>query len=216
MIKNPYPGKFIVFEGLDGSGQSTQAAKLVDYLDDKKQTSRFGYSGAYLTKEPTASLIGGLIRGQLTHDWQSSLECLQLLFAADRAYHLEKEIIPLLEKGVIVISDRYFFSSFAYGALKLNQEWLFKINQNFLLPDITFFIDVAPKICVERIRKNRYRAALFEKEEVLDGVWKNYKKLAKKFQNFYIINGEKSVDRVFEDIKTIIDHQLPAGVTLKI
>jgi dTMP kinase len=208
MHKNIYPGKFIVLDGLDGAGQSTQAGKLVDYLSEKKQKLKFGHTGVHSTKEPTSGLIGGLIRGQLTHDWKSSQECLQLLFAADRARHLGKEILPLLERGVIVICDRYFFSSFAFGALDLKQNWLFQINQNFLLPDITFFLKVSPKICAERIKRNRYEITLFEKEEIAIKVWKNYQKLNKKFKNVYIINGEKPVDKVFEQIKTIIDRKL--------
>lgn len=109
MKNNTYPGKFIVFDGLDGSGQSTQAGKLVDFLNLPEQKLKFGHTGVQVTKEPTSSLIGGLIRSQLTHEWKSSQECLQLLFSADRAHHLEKEIIPLLERGVTVICDRYFF-----------------------------------------------------------------------------------------------------------
>jgi len=80
MLKNPYPGKFIVFDGLDGSGMSTQAQKLVEFLNKKEQKLKFGHTGAYLTKEPTSSLIGGLIKSQLTHEWKSSPECLQLFF----------------------------------------------------------------------------------------------------------------------------------------
>ena len=208
MTKNHYPGKFIVFEGLDGSGQSTQAAKLFDYLDDKKQKLHFGHTVVHSTKEPTSGLIGGLIKGQLTHDWRSSPECLQLLFTADRAHHLEKEIKPLLERGVDVVCDRYFFSSFAFGALELDQDWLFKINQRFLLPDITFFLKVSPKICIERIKRSRYEITLFEREEITAQIWSNYQKLVKKFKNIYIINGEKPIDKVFEDIKKIINRKL--------
>jgi len=116
MIKNPYPGKFIVFEGLDGSGSSTQASKLRDWLNRAQKELILGKPRAQLTKEPTNNIIGGLIRGQLTGDWKTRPECLQLLFAADRSHHLEREIIPLLKDGVTVISDRYFFSTIAFGA----------------------------------------------------------------------------------------------------
>ena len=168
MRKNPYPGKFIVFDGIDGSGMSTQTAKLADFLNEKNQKLQFGHTGVYLTKEPTSSLIGGLIKSQLTHDWKSSPECLQLLFSADRAYHLEKEIVPLLERGVIVICDRYFFSTLAYGSLEIKDfNWLLGLQKNFLMPDITFFLKVSPKICIERISKERFSVTLFEKEKVL-------------------------------------------------
>ncbi len=205
MKKNPYLGKFIVFEGLDGSGQSTQAAKLLEYFNEKKQTFRFGRVGAHLTKEPTSGIIGGLIRGQLSFDWKSSQECLQLLFAADRSYHLEKEIMPLLKKGVTVICDRYFFSSCAFGALELDQEWLLKVNENFLSPDLIFLLEVPPEICVDRIKRSRFAINLFEKEEILRKVWTQYQKLARKNKNTYIINGERSIDEIFEDIKQIVN-----------
>ncbi len=209
MLKNPYPGKFIVFDGLDGSGMSTQAQKLVEFLNKKEQKLKFGHTGAYLTKEPTSSLIGGLIKSQLTHEWKSSPECLQLLFSADRAHHLEKEVIPLLEKGVIVISDRYFFSTLAYGLLEIKDfNWLLNLQKRFLMPDITFFLKVSPKICIERIRKERFGVTLFEKEEVLKKVWKNYERISKKFKNVYIINGERSVDKIFKDIKKIVEKRL--------
>lgn len=207
MKKNPYLGKFIVFEGLDGSGQSTQAAKLLEYFNEKKQIFKFGHVGVHITKEPTSGIIGGLIRGQLSFDWKTSQECLQLLFAADRAYHLEKEIIPLLEKGVTVICDRYFFSSCAFGAIELDQEWLLKVNENFLFPDLIFLLEVSPEICVDRIKRNRFEINLFEKEEILKKVWLQYQKLAQRHKNTYIINGERSVGEIFEDIKQIVNKE---------
>lgn len=206
MKKNIYSGKFIVFDGLDGSGQSTQASKIVSYLNESRQKHKFGHSGAHLTKEPTSSLIGGLIRSQLAGDWHSSQLCLQLLFAADRAYHLEKEIIPLLEKGVIVVCDRYFFSSLAYGAVDNGAiDWLLKINENFLLPDLTFFIKVSPKICITRIAKERFGSTLFEKEDILAKVAQNYEKLAKMFKNIYLINGERPVAKITKEIIDILN-----------
>lgn len=193
MQKNTYPGKFIVFEGIDGSGQSTQAAKLADFLNGKQRT--------HITKEPTNNLIGGLIRAQLTHEWKTKNECLQLLFAADRAHHLEKEIIPLLEKGIWVVCDRYFFSTIAYGAFNISDwQWLKEINNHFLLPDISFFLKVDPKIAIERIKKNRFEVELFEKEEMLGKVSHGYERLAKEFENINVINGEKTVEEVFDEI----------------
>jgi len=209
MRKNPYPGKFIVFDGLDGSGMSTQAAKLVDFLKEKEQKLKFGHTSAYLTKEPTSSLIGGLIKSQLTHDWKSSQECLQLLFSADRAYHLEKEIIPLLERGAIVVCDRYFFSTLAFGSLEIKDfNWLLNLQKKFLLPDITFFLKVSPKICIERIKKERSGLTLFEKEGIMGKVWENYEKLVKRFKNVYIINGERPVDKIAQDIQKIVIEKL--------
>lgn len=195
MLKNPYKGKFIVFDSLDGAGNSTQVKLLADYLNKIGKKT-------HITKEPTAGLIGGLIKSQLTNDWKSSPECLQLLFSADRAYHLEKEVIPLLKKGINVISDRYFFSTMAYGNLEIKDlDWLIEINKKFILPDLTFFLKVSSRVCLERIRKERFEITLFEKEKLLKRIWKNYEKLAKKFENVYIINGEKPIKEVFSEIK---------------
>ena len=206
MLKNPYPGKFIVFDGLDGSGQSTQASKLFDFLNSSETKHKFGHTGVHLTKEPTSSLIGGLIRGQLTYDWKSSQECLQLLFSADRAHHLEKEIIPLLERGVIVISDRYFFSTIAYGSLDIeDRDWLLNLNKNFLLPDITFLLEVSPKVCIERIQRTRYGITLFEQEEKLRKIWENFERLSEEFENVYVINGEGPVDKISQEIIKVIN-----------
>lgn len=103
MEKNSYKGKFIVFEGLDGSGQSTQSGLLRDFLIKK------GYK-VLLTKEPTLnSKFGKKIKRVLNKKERVSAKKLQELFTQDRKEHLEKTIIPALKKGEIVISDRYFF-----------------------------------------------------------------------------------------------------------
>jgi dTMP kinase len=197
MKKNPYPGKFIVFDSLDGSGISTQAKLLADYLNAIGERT-------HITKEPTSYLIGGLIKSQLTHDWRASPECLQLLFCADRAYHLEKEIVPLLKRGINVISDRYLFSTLAYGNVEIKDlNWLIEINKKFILPDLTFFLKVSPKVCIERIKKNRFEITLFEKEKILRKVWKNYEILAKKFKNVFIINGERAPEEIAKEIREI-------------
>ena len=202
MKKNPYLGKFIVFEGLDGSGQSTQAEILKNFLN--KQGIK-----AHLTKEPTDSLIGGLIRSQLRGEWKSKQECLQLLFSADRAYHLEREVIPLLKKGVVVICDRYFFSTVAYGAVEIKDwNWLLEINKNFLLPDITLFLKVPPKTCIKRIKQSRFEFSLFEKENFLKRVLRNYLNLAKEFKNIYIIDGKKSIEEVAQETSKIVLSQI--------
>lgn len=197
MFKNPYPGKFIVFEGIDGSGKSTQAGLLFHYLKERKKR-------VHSTSEPTQYLIGGLIKSWLAKDWQSTPDCLQLLFAADRAYHLDKEIIPLLKKGVTVVCDRYSLSTLAYGALELDLDWLITLNQNFIAPDVTFLLNTPPKICLERMQKERFFLNLFEEEKKLKKIWQNYQRLTKKYKNIYTINGEKSIEEVSKEIKKIL------------
>ncbi len=197
MKKNPYKGLFVAFEGLDGSGSSTQVDLLV------KNLSGLGYS-AFATKEPTNNIVGGLIRGQLTHDWKAGMECLQLLFAADRAHHLDREIIPTLKDGKIIVSDRYYFSTVAFGSLELDRDWLIKLNEQFIYPDITFLIKVSPKECLRRMKSSRNELELFEEEKKLKKVWNTYSWLAENNKNVYVIDGEKSINQISLEILEII------------
>lgn len=199
MKRNNYPGKFIVFEGLDGSGQSTQADLLRDFLIEKGLE-------VVLTKEPTLdSEAGKKIREILEKKAKTSPGDLQDLFVKDRGEHLENLIIPALKQGKFVISDRYIFSTLAYGTadgLDLNE--LIKLNDDFLLPDLTFILDVSAKICISRIEERGTGKTLFEKEAKLSKVSENYKLFPKMFDNVKIIDGEKSIEQVFEDIKKVI------------
>lgn len=188
--------KFIVFEGIDGSGQTTQAKLLSDFLKKK------GYK-VLLTKEPTdISEAGKLIKKILFKKKKISPGKLQELFAKDRKIHLKKVIIPALSKGKIVISDRYFFSSFAYGKSDgLSIKKLYKMNKGFIFPDITFFLKVSPETSIRRIEKRNKPKSIFEKKEKLNNVLREYLTILKKFKNIKIIDGEKSKEKVFSDIK---------------
>ncbi len=201
-----HKGLFIVFEGLDGSGSSTQASMLKDYL------KTFGLS-PHVTKEPTNNLIGGLIRGALTKEWQPSIQCLELLFAADRAHHLDREIIPSLKAGKVVISDRYFFSTIAFGSIECSAEWLKSLNRNFLDPDLTFLIKVPPEECIRRIGKSRFEFELFEEVEKLNKVWFAYEALAKEHDNVFIIDGTQPVEVVHKRIISILQDYLTGNKT---
>lgn len=206
MIKNTYPGLFIDFEGLDGSGATIQASLLSAVL------AKEGYR-TFLTKEPTNYLTGGLIRGFLTKEWKTTPECQQLLFAADRAQHLEKDIVPKLASGRIVITDRYAFSSIAYGSLETDPHWIEKINEKFIIPDLMFLVEVRPKICAFRMKESDYSLELFREEQKLTKIWKIYEKLAKKYKNFHIINGEQEETEIIKEILEITKKHL--GVSKK-
>lgn len=197
MTKKP---QFIVFEGLDGSGHSTQANLLKDFLEKKKYK-------VVLTKEPTISSDAGRkIRKVLEKKIRVGSKELQDLFTKDRAQHLKKIILPALTSGKTVISDRYFFSTFAFGAASgVNLSYLILQNKKFLHPDITFILDVNPKTSIFRIEKRGKPKELFEKIEKLSKVRKVYRSFPKKFKNVYIINGEKSIGEVFNQIKRRLD-----------
>lgn len=189
---------FIVFEGLDGSGLSTQAGMLRDYFLKKGER-------AVITKEQTDGLIGGLIKLTLKHEWKTNPTALQLLFAADRSHHLSHEIEPSLKEGKHVISDRYILSTLAFGSLGAQTEFLKQINSLFKVPDITFIIDVPPEVCLERIAKSRFHAELFEEEEKFSQIRNNYLSFKQFHPNTYVINGNRPMDEVFEEIRTIVE-----------
>jgi dTMP kinase len=203
MQKNQHKGKFIVFEGLDGSGQSTQAKLLSDFL------IKNGLQ-VILTKEPTKdSKVAGKIKEILGKKIKIKPKKLQELFVEDRKEHLEKIIIPALKSGKIVVCDRYFFSTFAYGKSEgLDLEWLIKMNNEFLLPDITFILKVSPRVCVQRIEERGEGKQFFEIEDKLEKVWQTFEILPNLFENVYLIDGEKSIDEVFSEVKELISSEL--------
>lgn len=198
MIEHSYPGKFIVFEGLDGSGQTTQSQLLADYL------LREGRD-VLLTKEPTLDSVEGkkVLTVLIKKETMPSDE-LQKLFAADRRQHLDNLIIPNLKQGKMVISDRYVLSSLAYGSIDLKTEWLVKLNDEFILPDITFVINVPVEVCLDRIHHRGEEITIFEDKDKLQKVGQAYKALSDRFKNIYILNGEESVNNVFEQVKMTI------------
>lgn len=191
-------GWFIVFEGLDGSGLTTQSIMLRDYLTDK------GFN-VMLTKEQTDGLIGGMIKSSLKGEWKTDPITLQLLFAADRSHHVKNEIEPALKAGKIVISDRYILSSFAYGSINVDLNFLKKINSMFPVPNITIIVDTKPKICIERIEKSRFGVELFEDKKKLEEIRKNYMVLKNHFPNAFVVDGNRHKNEIFDDVKGIID-----------
>lgn len=190
---------FIAFEGLDGSGSSTQAKLLAEYFQKK-------WKKILETKEPNEdSIIWKLIRDILQHKHKVSSDALQLLFSADRAEHISSKINPALNSWKIVISDRYFFSTIAFSFLHWNQEWLYEVNKKFILPDFIFLFKLNPKDCIKRIEKRWAEKELFEKEESLKKIWKWYEFVLKKFPQIYLIDASKSIEKISWEIIEIIE-----------
>ena len=190
--------KFIVFEGLDGSGLSTQSFELRNFLILQ------GYK-VVLTKEQTDGLVGGLIKACLKKEWKTSLLALQLLFTADRAHHLDMEVEPALADGKIVLCDRYFFSTIAFGGLQVEKDFLKKINSKFRVPDITFILDCPPEVCLERINKGRFSHELFEEKEKMEKIRANYIRLAKEFPNVHIVDANRTPSEIQKEIISICE-----------
>ncbi|MBI2972068.1 MAG: dTMP kinase [Candidatus Aenigmarchaeota archaeon] len=195
------PGKFVCFEGLDGAGITTQATLVRNYLLANDRD-------AILTKEPTDGLVGGIIKACLRGEWKCSPLTLQMLYAADRSHHLQTEIEPALKQGNIVISDRYILSSYAYGNVDIQTQILEQLNNRFRKPNLTIIVDTQPRICLERIRKSRHHLELFEEEQKLNVIRKNYLALKNYFPNTHVVDGNRAPDAVFSDVKKIIDKSM--------
>lgn len=192
----------IAFEGLDGSGSSTQAKLLAESLQKEGKS-------VLLTKEPTdGTPIGKLIREVLQHQWEASPEGLQLLFSADRAEHLRNLILPALNSGKIVITDRYLLSTLAFGGLGIEIEWLKELNKKFVQPDLTFLLKLSPEDCLKRIAKRGNQTELFEKKEKLERVWQNYENLSQDTSSLFIIDAQPEIETIHQQIKAIVDAKL--------
>ena len=190
-------GKFIVFEGGDGSGLSTHSKMLADYLRAK------GHD-VLLTKEPTSNNIGVMIKETLLKEREKiSPLALQLMFCADRAQHLEEEIEPALKAGKIVVCDRYVLSLLAFGSLECDMAFLKQVNAPFRKPDLNFIIDVPAEISLERIKRTRGETELYEKLESLKSVRANYQKLKDHFQNTFVVNNNRPIEEAAAEVKKI-------------
>ncbi len=204
MQENCYPGLFIVFEGVDGSGKTTQALKLLRYLQ--------AHDSVVYTKEPTYKMpMGNKIRKAIAGERTFSPFQLQRFFVKDRDEHLHHYIIPKLGLGQTVICDRYFLSSVAYGAIDSDMDQLIDLNgsiDNFVLPDITFVIDTDVKAAFARTEALHKDLDIFENVEKLEKVSENYRILARRFDNVYIIDGMRDEDEVFKDVRVLVDEIL--------
>ncbi|MEM7813363.1 MAG: dTMP kinase [Candidatus Aenigmatarchaeota archaeon] len=193
--------KFIAIEGIDGAGLSTQAGKLRDWL--QKMGKR-----VVLTKEPTNGIIGGVIRSCLDKELKTNPLTLQLLYAADRAAHLENVIEPVIKSGSIVVTDRYVLSSLAYGSLDVPIAYLKQLNAPFRKPDATFILDAHPKIALGRLKGARWHAELFENEQKLTQVRQNYLSLRNHFTGTFVIDANKTAEEVALDIQRALSSRL--------
>lgn len=185
-------GRFIVFEGIDGAGSTTQLNMLHDYLKKKKVPT-------LKTQEPTDSFIGKLIGEVLRGKHKVDPKAFQLLYCADRENHLSSEIVPALESGKVVLCDRYYYSTIAYGFLKLNYDWLVSICADFPRPDLAFYVDTPVSVAMDRM-KNRQHKEFFEREKWLGKVRETYLKLMRSDKRCVILDGTKSREEIFKQV----------------
>ena len=195
------PGKFIAMEGLDGSGLTTQATLLRNHFISKGKD-------ALLTKEPTDGLIGGIIKACLRGEWKTDPLTLQRLFAADRSPHIATEIEPALKNDKTVICDRYVLSTLAFGGIYAPLDILKQINIHFRKPNMVIFVETHPSICVERMKKARHHVELFEEEQKLTQIRRNYISLKRHFSETYTVDGNRPPEDIHAEIKKIVEENL--------
>ena len=161
-------GVFIVIEGLDGSGKTTQAKLLARKLRKSQD--------AFFTAEPSQGQIGKFIRSRILYGNKRVITSVEaLLFAADRIDHIQNEVRPAVSDGKIVISDRYLYSSLAYqGSAGLSLDWIQAINQHAVKPDLALFIDVAPETVFKRLRRKKSVMENLATQQKVREIYLNY------------------------------------------
>ncbi|HEY4223018.1 MAG TPA: dTMP kinase [Myxococcota bacterium] len=197
-------GRFIVLEGADGVGTTTQMRALADVLRARGRT-------VHTTAEPSTGPIGVLIRSTLktrAHDEATRKE-LALLFAADRLHHYSQEVAPQLAAGVDVISDRYALSSLVYQSLELDIEWVATLNQFAPKPDACVLVTLPVAQALARLSARAERD-LFETQPIQERVHARYGELAVR-ADALIVDGSGTVDEVTARIVRCLDGALGAS-----
>lgn len=197
-----HDARFIVLEGLDGAGTTTQAAKLQAHCTRRGTPS-------FLTNEPTSGPIGTFIRRLLTGQerapdgstYRPGENVMGLLFASDRLAH-SHVIDARLAAGEDVICDRYVFSSMAYQTLdaSVSVDWVIDVNDGCAVPDLTIFLSVPVEVCLQRLSMRKGAAAIYETRALLETIEKNYERLFPRYEAQFgrvvKLDGTHSVDAV--------------------
>jgi len=199
-------GLFIVFEGIDGCGKTTQMKKFVHYLYDKSK-----HNHVVMTRNPYRDAsIRAVLRED--DDPMTKAEHLAELFVSDRKEHVADLVAPNLDKGCFVVSDRYKLSTICYQAAQgMEMDELVKMHEDMCVPDITFVFDVPVEKSFERmgLEKDRNEHKFEKSKEFLEAVRLNYSKARGllKDEKIFIIDGGKDADSVFEEIKGIFEEE---------
>ena len=224
----PQRGYFIVLEGIDGSGTTTQLGALKAHFE---RTGR----KAIFTHEPSDGPVGMLVRlalqkrlvganfefqdpeDRLPHGGEGfDLAALALLFAADRADHVATQVHPNLVKGRHVVCDRYLLSTLAYQGLHSPLEWLVEINRPALAPDLTLFLDLPAEAAAERMRRARWRRELYEGHEHQRRIRTRYLDLIDRkipaVGPVVVLDASKPVEQVTREVVHLVE-ELIAGRT---
>lgn len=191
---------FIVFEGIDGSGTSTQIKRLVE-----SNPSRF-----FATAEPTTNETGKFLRRMLCGEFAVDEKTASYLFAADRCEHIfgKDGVEDLIKNGKTVVSDRYFFSSLAYQSVSCGKDLPRLLNSPFPLPEYLFYFKIDPEISLKRVDSRNGQKEIYEKLDIQKKIAKLYDEVIEEYQEktnesgmkIIIIDATKSIDEVFDNI----------------
>ena len=208
-------GNFIVIEGTDGSGTTTQTQRLAQALQERELP-------VHATREPSDGPVGMLLRQILANrivvpgfhgSRPPSWSTMALLFAADRQDHLEAEIAPNLLDGVTVISDRYYYSSIAYQSLSGGGEpetvaWVKELNRHARRPDLTVVLDISAATAAERRARRSGPAELYDGSELQRSLVGFYQELEAVFPDDPIVHvdGELPVEEVADRVMAHVRH----------
>jgi dTMP kinase len=187
-------GAFIVIEGLDGSGKTTQAKLLTARLSQSHR--------AIYTAEPSKGRIGTYIRESCLYAEERLPTTFEaLLFAADRIEHVENEIKPALAAGRLVVCDRYVYSSLSYqGSAGVSTAWIVEVNRYALKPDFAVFIDMPPEKVLQRLNR---RKSVMENVETQRKVREIYLQYVEK-GNLNRIDGNKPIEETARNIEVVV------------
>jgi len=198
---------FIVIEGIDGSGKTTQLEMLQNRFMEQGKN-------AILTNEPTDGPIGKLIRNILSGDQKVDPAAMAALYLADRLDHIkdpENGMLALMERGYNVIASRYYYSSYAFQGEYVSLEWLVNANsicKSYLVADITFYISIDPEISIKRLENTREKLDIYEnlakQKRTHDEYLKSFE-ITNDRENIVILDGTLSIDELHEVIWTKVN-----------
>ena len=198
-------GRFIVIEGIDGSGKSTQIQLLANRLMANKRK-------VYTTAEPTVSLTGGMLRDALRGVTKKTTCEIASMFLLDRIFHNVNPVNGIekfLSAGVDVICDRYYYSSLAYQGSETDFDWVLDMNLNcpeIRRPDLCIFLDISPKKAIERIGARGEAKEIYEKEETLALFRNTFLRVFDTLDDrVAVIDADGTPDEVFSRILTAVE-----------
>ncbi len=221
------PGRFVVFEGLDGSGTTTQMQQVTELLRAEGVAEH-----VYMTSEPTSRTLGAAARFHVIGETSLNERSIALAFSGDRLDHVAKDIRPQIERGAWVVCDRYYLSTLAYQGARLGAadaatpgdidwqqvdeelEWLWQLNKHALRPDVTIFLEATRETRERRTQVKQWQADRYDERRLADVIEAVHDRavafLEARGMAIHRVDANRDVGRVAGDALQLILGQ-PAG-----